>query len=143
MRRLKIIDIFRVISPALLLALAVAAAVASGLQCGPPYICTFDDLNASGKVQKWVMEDIQRKGMSLNEEMEIILYFDHRVNASEIADIEEVVVLFREESAYPTGWEPVWLYSARCVIENICKLIDMDLVLQIGSGEGEPSLPLP
>ncbi len=130
------------LSASIIVLVSVAAFVFT-LQCAPPYTCTFDDLNASDKVQKWVMEDIQRKGMSLTDEMEIILYFDHRVNNSEIAQLEDVVVVFREESAYPTGWEPVWLYSARCLVQDICKLIDMDLVLQIGSGEGEPSLPLP
>lgn len=88
-----------------------------------------------------VMEDIQRKGIKLSDEMEIVLYFDHYVNSSEIAQLEEIVVEFREDSAYPTGWEPIWLYSARCVVENICKLTDMDLVLEIGSGEGETSIP--
>ena len=141
MRRLNIIDICKAKLPATLIAFAIVAAAASSLQCAPSYTCTFDDINGSTKVQKWVMQDIQRKNISLTDEMEIILYFDHYVNSSEIALLEEIVLEFREDSAYATGWEPVWLYSARCVVKNICKLIDLDLVLQMGSGEGEVSIP--
>lgn len=125
----------------ILFACAIVAAAVSTIQCAPKYTCTLEDIDNFSKVQSWVIEDIERKDIKLTDEMEIILYFDHRLNSSEVSQMEEVVVVFRRDSEYGMGWPTSWIYSARCVVQDICRLADMDMVMQIGSGEGEPSIP--
>lgn len=125
----------------ILFAFAIAVAVVLTMQCTPIYRCTMGDISNSSKVQDWVIEDIERKDIKLSDEMEIILYFDHSLNSSEVSQMEEILVVFRKDSEYGMGWPTTWIYSARCVVRDICRLADMDMVMQIGSGEGEPSMP--
>lgn len=125
----------------LLLCIAIGVSL-SPAGCCPAETCTLDDFNASAKVEEWVVYDIQHKGLELTDEMELILYFDHSIRTEEeLQQLEDILVEFRIESEYPTGWGPTWLYSARCVIQDICELSELDFLLKVASGEGEINVP--
>ena len=120
MKESKTSDRFNVAVASLILLCVALAVSLSSAGCSPVDECTLDDFNASEKVEVWVVYDIQHKGLELTDEMELILYFDHRIKAEEeIGQLEDILVEFRIESAYPTGWGPTWLYSARCVIGHL------------------------
>lgn len=72
----------------------------------------------------------------------LVLYFDHELSDDEIRQIEQLgVTVYKDSWIPPVGDHPWHTYPARCKVEDICKLIGLDSLKRVDSGEGPESYP--
>jgi hypothetical protein len=99
-----------------------------------PAECNLEDIRDSEVFEPSVYLDA--KGKNPTDEMNLVLYFDHELKNDEIQQMEQLAVTIYD-------WIPDWIppvrvrqwhtYGARCKVEDICKLIDVDSIMKVES----------
>jgi len=97
--------------------------------------CKLQNIRESDKFEGSVLLDAMKK--SLTDKITLYLYFNHELNNNEINQIEKLGIIIQKESWIPpVGMHPLGFYIAESKVSDICKLINVDLVKRVASGEG-------
>ncbi len=108
-------------------------------QCGckakPSIIeCDLEDIRDSKKFESLVVMQAMQK--NITDEMKLFLYFDHELNNDEIQEIEQLrVTIYKDSWIPPMENHPLGFYSAKSKVEDLCRLVNLDLVKRVASGE--------
>ena len=104
------------------------------------YECTREDIISSDKVVG-VDEAMHWNNLTMTDKIELTLYFDQKPSRDEIHYIEELGVTIHENTWIPpVDQHPYGFYFADCRIEDVCKLIDLELVKRIEWADDELEL---
>ena len=96
--------------------------------------CNPEDIRDSEKFEGLAVMHAMQK--DLTDEMNLFLYFDHELSDNEIQKIEKRrITIYKDSWIPPVGAHPLGFYSAKTKITDICRLINLDLVKRVVSGE--------
>jgi hypothetical protein len=106
------------------------------ISCSHPYTCTLEDIGKSPKVDNQVLEDIRELNKSMSDKIRLILSCDRAFSKDETKHLGQLGIEIDESWIPPVLPDfPLGMYTARCKVENICEVANLDIVKEIGSGE--------
>ena len=121
---------------------AIAAGTVLGLGIvgnGQPHECTIDDIEHDPKFSPSILTDIWELRLEGNDSIDLIIYFDYKPTDEEFNQIEERGIDINKHDWIPTGVEsPKGSHGASAKVKDICKLAELDFVILVDSGMGQP-----